>query len=335
MTPRVLVIGAGSIGLRHLGNLRALGAGVGACDPDASRRVLAAERHGAAVFADLPAALAAGWDAALVCTPTHTHLAVAHCAVEAGLHVFVEKPLAEVTVGIPALLASAARRRRTLMVGHSMRFHPGVVRLRELAAGRLGRILLATVRGGHFLPHWRPGQDYREVYSSRRAEGGGVLLDYLHDFDYLRWMLGEAREVFAVAGRLGTLEIDSDDHATVIVRWWSGAVATLQLDYLRPRRWRACELVGDRAVATWEADGKGPERSRVTLAAGNDAVESVDEWLVEGDEPYRDEIAHFLESLAGGAPVTVPGEEGLHSLRLVEAAALSAQTGAWVPVSTA
>jgi predicted dehydrogenase len=332
MSAAILVIGAGSIGLRHLGNLEALGVRLGACDPDPARRSLAA-RHGARVFEALAPALAAGWDAALVCTPTHLHLPVAHQAVEAGCHVFVEKPLAPAAAAAPPLLAAARARGRTLMVGHSMRFHPGVVRLRTAAVeGAVGRILLATVRGGHWLPQWRQGQDYRQAYSSRRAEGGGVLLEYLHDFDYLRWMLGEAREVLATAGRAGDLEIDTDDHAAVLVRFASGALATLLLDYLRRRRRRSCELVGERAVATWEADGRGPERSCVTLAEGNDAVQMLDERLLQGDEPYRAEMAHFVDCVVRGTPPAVPGEEGLRSLLLVEAAVRSAATGGWTSV---
>jgi predicted dehydrogenase len=335
MSTRVLVVGAGSIGLRHLGNLRTLGVQLGACDPDAARRARAAERHGAHVFEALGPALDAGWDAALVCTPTHTHLEVAQQAIEAGCHVFVEKPLADTAASAPALLAAAASRGRRLMVGHSMRFHPGIARLRAVVGDNaLGRVLLATVRGGHWLPQWRPEQDYRQTYSSRRKEGGGVLLEYLHDFDYLRWMLGEPHQVFAAAGRVGDLEIDSDDHAAVVVRFASGALATLLIDYLRRRRRRSCELVGERAVATWDADGKAPEHSRVTFASGNETVQTLDERLIDGNEPYVAEMVHFLDCVARGTPPAVPGEEGLRSLRFVEAAVRSAATNAWVPVDT-
>jgi predicted dehydrogenase len=195
-------------------------------------------------------------------------------------------------------------------------------------------VLLATVRGGHWLPQWRPGQDYRRTYSSRRKEGGGVLLEYLHDFDYLRWMLGEPHEVFATAGRVSDLEIDSDDHAAVIVRFASGALATLLIDYLRRRRRRSCELVGERAVAIWDADSRAPERSRVTLATGNEAVQTLDELLIEGNEPYVAEMAHFLDCVMRKAGPTITGEEGLRSLRFVEAAVRSAAERAWVTVET-
>jgi predicted dehydrogenase len=114
---KVVVVGCGSIGVRHVRNLRTLGvASVLAVDPAPERRA-AAEEAGAVIVPDLETALATRPDAAVICTPPHAHVAPAEAAVRAGLDVFVEKPLAATLAGVDGLLRAAAERGRVICVG--------------------------------------------------------------------------------------------------------------------------------------------------------------------------------------------------------------------------
>ena len=99
-----------------------------------------------------------------------------------------------------------------------------------LAGGLVGRVLGAQMWSGQYLPDWHPWADYRTEYSARRALGGGVLLDSIHSFDTLRWMLGEPAEVTGMLGRVSDLEIDTEDVAAAIVRLESGALVALNKD---------------------------------------------------------------------------------------------------------
>ena len=92
--------------------------------------------------------------------------------------------------------------------------------------GLVGRVLSARADCGFYLPSWRPGRDYRQTYSARARDGGGILLDAIHEFDYLRWLLGEVTEVFCIAGRWSRLEIDVEDLAEVSLRFASGALVS-------------------------------------------------------------------------------------------------------------
>src|SRR5207249_1712700 len=117
--------GVGSIGRRHAGNLLRLDAGdVAVCDSDAAAVAAATASLGVKGYAVLADALAAGPEAVLVCTPTHRHLDVALAAVEAGAHVFIEKPVTLTLDGVPALEAAARARGRVVRVACNMRFHP-------------------------------------------------------------------------------------------------------------------------------------------------------------------------------------------------------------------
>src|SRR6185369_13479350 len=124
--------------------------------------------------------------------------------------------------------------------------------------------LCFRARFSHYLPNWRPGTDYRTSYSARRAHGGGIVLEGVHEIDYVRWMAGEVASVSAWAGRLSGLDIDSEDCALITLHCKSGAVAQIHLDYLSPLKLRGCEVVGEDAVLRWASEGKAPERVRVT-----------------------------------------------------------------------
>jgi predicted dehydrogenase len=293
---RVAVLGQGSIGRRHAGLLVEMGHEVIAFDP-----VDQAEVPGVTRAASEEAALD-GSDAALVATPSSEHLRQARLALEADLPVLVEKPLATSSDGVAELERLAAERGLQLGVAMNLRFHPGVARLRELKAqGALGRILRAACWCGSWLPGWRPGSDYRTSYSARKALGGGVLLDAIHELDYLTWLLGPARSVSATLAQVSDLEIDVEDVALLQLEMDSGAVATVALDYFDRDYNRGCRLVGAEATA----------EEKLTPA---DIVPT-----------YAAELEAFLDSVRnGGSPSTTVGE-ARHVLEIVDAARRSAE----------
>jgi predicted dehydrogenase len=322
----VLVVGTGSIGLRHARNLRALGHRVLAWDTDPARRE-AARALGAAVAGSLDEGLSAGPRAALICTPPAAHVEPARLALRAGLDLFVEKPLAEALAPAQALVEEAERRGRLLAVGMNLRFLPSLRRVKALLEdGRIGRVLAASAWFGAYLPSWRPGQDYRQGYAVSRAQGGGVLLDAIHELDYLVWLLGEPVEAFCTAGHVSGLAGDTEDLAEVTLRYGDGALAQVHLDYLRRAYRRDLEVLGEDGLVTWDY----PTRSvRLTLAGGETQVLGG-----EGDPPeedmYVEEIRHFVRCLSGAERPWVDGRAGLASLRLVDAARASAASGRWV-----
>ena len=320
---RFVVIGAGSIGRRHAKNLVALGAGtVTVCDPDPAACETAVREIGCAAVTGLDAALAPGPDAVLVCTPTHLHLPAARAAIAAGAHVFMEKPIAESLDGVADLVAAARAARRMLLVGCNMRFHPGVAALKHALDEGTPRVPPCfRARFSHYLPNWRPGSDYRNSYSARRAHGGGIVLEGVHEIDYVRWMAGEVSSVSAWAGHLSTLDIDSEDCALVELSCKSGATAQIHLDYLSPLKLRGCEIIGEDAVLRWASEGKTPERVRVTRyrnGAEEETLLALDAY--DGNAMYLEELRHFLACLDGTETPQLDGEQAYRVLELALAA---------------
>lgn len=316
------VIGCGSIGRRHLANLMALRAGdVAVCDIDSSRVEEAATAFGVRGFRVTDDVLAWGPDGVVVCTPTHQHVPVALAAIAAGAHVFVEKPLAASLDGVAALERRAASAGRAVLVGCNMRFHPGITHLkRALDSGLLRSPLVFRAHFSHSLPNWRPGRDYRLLYSARRSQGGGIVMEAVHEIDYLRWLGGEVTAVEAIGGRFSALEIDSEDLALLLLRFSAGGAGLVHLDYLRPVKSRGCEVIGEEGLLSWTSEGKTPERVRVACySSATGAWEELyrtDDY--DANEMYRAELQHFLDCVAGNSRplLDVPGGRRVLELAL-------------------
>lgn len=317
----LLVVGCGSIGWRHLTNLRVLNAGdLIACEADeeTARRV---EAHfGVRVYRRPEDALVAAPQAVLVCTPTHQHVAVARLAILAGAHVFIEKPLAASLDGVPELLGSLEGRGVVSLVGCNMRFHPGVSHLKALVdSGELGAPLLVRSWFGHYLPNWRPGRDYRTTYSAVAAQGGGVILEGIHEVDYAQWLAGEIRTIGAHGGRVSALNIDGEDTALLALSFAGGARGEIHLDYLRPVKARGCEVVGTEGLARWTSDGKNPEVVRVEAwdrtGQGHRIVYQSDGY--DANLMYLAEMKHFLDCVAGTDTPQVGVRDAARVLALV------------------
>lgn len=304
--PRVLVLGAGSIGARHARNLLAEGADVAIWDPDRDRAAaLAAD--GVAV-ADSPDA--SGADGVVIASPTTRHAEQLHAALAYGARVLVEKPLAVRADEVARIVAEAGDR---IMVGYNLRLHePVELLVSRFRAGDAGTPLAARLWFGQYLPDWRPGVDHRVTYSARRDLGGGVLLDAIHELDLAVWLFGDDLQVaHARLDRLGDLDIDVEDTVRALLTGPGGAPVEIALDYLSRTYRRGIEIIGSDATLRFDWT-----RGAVEVERGPDVRR------VHSDVPvarsYEREAAAFLAFL-DGTPPPVDGPAGLASLRLADA----------------
>jgi predicted dehydrogenase len=302
---RVAVIGLGSAGSRHSELLAELGHEVVGHDP-----AVASEPSFEAAIA--------GADAVVIASPSSLHAEQACAALAAGRRVLVEKPLAVDPAGSARVLAAGGE----CGVAMNLRFHPGVLRLRELVqSGDLGEIRAAHVALGWDLRQWRPQQDYRGTYSAQAALGGGIVLDSIHEIDYLQWLLGPVAEVAAEVDHLSDLETDVEDIAVALLRMRSGALVTLHLDELAPAYRRECTLIGSERVARWDW-----VTSEVVVRRAGQA-----EWVIGIPADVRDTYRAVLEDFLAGPPRT-SAEEGHAAVLVADAIKRSAREGRRVTV---
>lgn len=342
---KILIAGLGSIGQRHLRNLRTL---LGDRVELLAYRVRGLEqvitegmsietgssvtaKYGVTPFDRLETALAQRPDAVFVCNPTSEHLATAVAAVRAGCHVFVEKPLSHSADGVAELIALADEAQRVVAVGFQMRWHPALLRTQELLRqGAIGRVISVRADMGEYLPEAHPYEDYRQSYAARADLGGGVLRCYIHEFDYLCWLFGVPRRVFTVGGRLGTLEIDVEDTAlTTLELEVDGRPVVIQThhSFLQRPASRTCEIVGE--AGTIRLDLRA---SSLVVASASGVVQHsfVDH---PRNQLFMDELNGFLAAMAGDRTAIVSAHEAMHSLRVALAARQSLATGQVVTLS--
>ncbi len=331
---KLLVVGLGGIGQRHVRNLRRLCGDdleITACRTRGLARVLTdtlevdAEAGLASTYRltethDLDRALADGPDAVLVCNPTSLHISTALAAARAGSHLFVEKPLSDRWNGVDELIDVVERQRLAGAVGYQMRFHPCLRRLRELLdANAVGRVIAVHALVGEFLPDWHTYEDYRDLYASRRDLGGGVILTQIHELDYLIWLFGMPRRTFALGGHLSRLELDVEDTASLLLECVAGDTIIpvyVHQDYVMQPPTRTCQVIGEGG----RIDVNLRANTLQLIDASGQAGESVSFPEFQRNDMFMDEMSHFLARVRGEAAPIVTLAEGARSLRVALAA---------------
>lgn len=325
---KVLIAGLGSVGLRHLRNLHAVGVRDLMAFRVRGHHCDEVERLGVSVFGSLDRALDQQPDAVFVTNPTSAHLDVALAAAKRGCHLFIEKPLSHDLAGVDELIDVVRRRRLVALVGCNFRFHPALARIRRYLEERtIGPAITVRAHAGEYLPDWHPEEDWRAGYSARQDLGGGVILTVMHDLDYLCWLFGDITGVFALAGSWSGLQLGVEDAAEILVEYASGVRASIHLDYVQRPRTRTLEVIAERGTIRWD------------FYTGVLALYSADagkwtEWagpsFKERNEMYLDELRHFVDCIAGGCEPMIPVEEGRRVLEIALAAKRSSVTREYV-----
>lgn len=333
--------GLGGIGQRHVRNLRTLlGSEVDiiAYRTRRLRHVLTdrlqiepgidlEEKYQIQAYDDLDRAIAQGPDAMFICNPSSLHIPVAISAAKVGCHLFIEKPLSDSYDGIEELIALVEDQRLIALVGYQMRFHPCLRHLRSLLQRQaIGRVLAVRVEVGEYLPGWHTYEDYRQMYASRRELGGGVILSQIHELDYIYWLFGLPRRVFALGGHLSGLEIDVEDTASILMECvveGRPVPVHVQQDYVQRPPSRTCQVIGDTGKILLDFHGL---TVRVFDGRGQPAESNAFEGF-QRNQLFLDELKHFLVCLKGDQTPMVTVRDGAQSLRIALAAKESLATG--------
>lgn len=313
--PRVLVVGTGSIGRRHVRNLVAMGMDVCAYRYRMSSMPAEPLPTGVSLLAELDDESLSAFDAVVVANRTDLHLPVALKAARCGAALFIEKPLAVSLSNTAELLAIVDRRQLVVEAGFMLRLHPNLQWIKRfLLEDGLGPLHYMRACVGQFLPDWRAGTDHRSGYSARRAWGGGVIFDLVHELDLVGWLGGEVEEVVAMVRHVPSLEIETEAIAQVGLRLGGGLLAQVHLDYVRPDFSRTLEVVGSKGSLVWDY-----RKGHVVLTASASGPAVVHRVPAEFDrnDMFCAHMGHFVERVKGsGAQPVSSLEEATETLRV-------------------
>ena len=338
---KVLMVGMGGIGQRHVRNLRTLlGPEVEIVayrtrnlphvltdrleiEPGSSLE----EKYNVRAFGDLDQAIAQAPEVVFICNPSSLHIPVALSAALAGFHLFIEKPLSHNYDKVEELISLVERQNLIVLVGYQMRFHPCLQNLHSLLQQKaIGRVLAVQVEVGEYLPAWHTYEDYREMYASRRDLGGGVILSQIHELDYIFWLFGLPRLVFALGGHLSSLEIDVEDTASILMECLvEGHLVPVHVyqSYAQRPSSRTCQVVGDAGKIL--VDFNGPTVN--VFDSRGQLAETRTFENFQRNQLFLDELKHFMACLQGDQTPVVTVRDGAQSLRIALAARESLETG--------
>ncbi|NWF72066.1 MAG: Gfo/Idh/MocA family oxidoreductase [Nitrospirae bacterium] len=326
---RILIAGLGSIGRRHLRNL--------ACIEEhtivlyRTHPIPVEEAPKLPVYTDISEALSTQPDLVIVSTPTAHHVSVALAAVRAGCNVFIEKPLSHTWGGVDELVKEIQGRGLLSLMGFDLRFDPGLCKVKGLLEeGLIGRVVSIQAQVGQYLPDWHPWEDYRKGVSASSEMGGGVILDLIHELDYVTWLLGPVSELACFAGHASSLEIQTEDTAAILLQFENGAIGTVHLDYLQRAPSRTCRIIGEDGTILWDYHAQQVRWYK----AGKDEWEEFAYPDCQRNDRFLSEMKHVLACLAGQDQPRADVTVGRQVLRLALAAKESALTGERVRVSS-
>lgn len=323
----MLVVGGGSIGERHLRCFQRTGrAVVAVCDPAAEIRAQLEARYGVPVFSDAAAALAGGFDAAVICTPAPLHMPLALQALGHGLHVLIEKPLSHSLEGTRELRLMRDRTGRRVEVAYVFQVIPCLAAGRDfLRDGAIGPVLHATVTSGqpfHRLrpPHTRP---YAQTYYADRRTGGGAIQDALtHPANFVESVLGPTDTVYCECAHQALAGVTVEDTVNVCARHGGTLVSYTLNQFQAPNE---CTLQFHAADGSVKIE---LHRQRWGMFRPGD-----EDWTWH-DKPVADRDVHFtaqadgfLDAIEGGPSPLCPLEAAEQTLRFNLAALASAERG--------
>ncbi len=302
---RVGVIGVGTMGGHHARIYSELEdvEMVGVADINELAAAEVAAKYNTVAFGDCERLLKCDLDAVTIAVPTSRHKEIALKAAKWGVHMLVEKPIADFLSSADAIIAAVRRENLKLMIGHIERFNPAIIKLKEIiSTGELGQVLsISCRRVGPYPP---------------RIRDVGIITDLaVHDIDVISHLYDKrALKVYAIGGN--SFHKNKEDHASIILRYADNKSGLVETNWLTPHKIRQLSVTGTEGVAhvdyleqsleIWTEDG-------------------LRDVPIEMREPLRNELEHFLRAIAKDEEPSPSGDEGKYAV-LVALSAIKSYT---------
>lgn len=313
---KILVIGCGSIGQRHIRALLSIGENNIAAYRTGKGQLKELNdeiKNDVTVFKNEDAAFAWKPSHVIISNPTGLHLKYLLKCIKIGIKVFVEKPITNNYFELEkASIPISEVKEHDGIVGFNLRFHSLINRIRNIIIShQYGKVIYSDMKVGHYLPFWHPYEDYRKSYAARLDLGGGVLRTLCHEIDLAQYFFGEINKVFAKVEKLSSLEIDVDDSVDIMMETDNCRRVLIHLDYLNPLPVREGKILFEKVFLEYNyysgeiffTDYVNIQKEEIFKSNEND------------DTQYILQMKHFIK---GNSEIACTIKEGIKVMKVIQ-----------------
>ena len=318
------VIGLGSIGKRHISNIKSI---FPKC------RLVAMSSSGASDREHFPDVdvwvnqtkqfLLYSPDFVIIASPAPFHYLHSLPLIEAGIPILIEKPLCTNYTDIQALAQIIETHRTPVAIGYCMRYSHCAQKVKEwLTKGYLGNVRNVFSEAGQYLPDWRRDKDYKDSVSGKTHLGGGVIFELSHELDFIGWFVGDLKLQYVVKRHSGELEIDGnlEDLADILLTAGK-TVVNIHLDFLQHPFHRFVRIVGQNGIIEWDIISSKTwirtYKFKEEFSDDNDKVSMYQEMLIDFIRLCRGQTNNCV-SLAEGAKAAVLAIDAKNNFTLLK-----------------
>jgi len=311
---KVLVVGCGSIGGRHIANLLKI-SGIEEIFVYTKRKNclnnINDRKNKIRIVKNLNKLKV---DFAIICNETYKHIKTAITLAKEGVHLFIEKPISNKLNGIDELKRIIKEKKIILFVAYNLRFIGSLKYIKKyLSHKHLGDLYFAKIEVGQYLPHWRGNIDYKKSYSASKRKGGGVALDLSHEIDYMQYLFGFPIYWKTFKTKVSKLKINTEDVFEGLYLFKNNFICNVHSDYLqRPIR-RIMRIVGDKGILICDFIKK-----YIVIKNHDKEIIINRKGLFDMEKTYMDEMNHFINAIRKNRKSHIDLDEGIKVLRLLE-----------------
>lgn len=326
MLEKFLIISLGSIGQRHLDNLRFL-------RPKSQIAILHLNSKDEDIppgadycFYDLINAANFEPNAAIICSPASFHTEIAQFLINNKIPTLIEKPISDKLDGLDMLIKSSQDYEVPVMIGYNLEFLPSLIKTKELLnKGLIGDILGVRAEVGQYLPDWRPSNPYQNSVSAKKELGGGVLLELSHEIDYVYSLFGMPDKVSTSGGTFGFSDINVEDIISLNMTYKQPArLANIHLDFLQRAPCRLCKFIGSKGTIIWNGLTNEIIVNHVNV---KQSTKLTNLHISDKNYTYLEELKHFLKCVFNDTKPIIDIYRGRDVLRIIDAAKTSLYKG--------
>lgn len=246
----MLVVGAGSIGERHIKILLDSGfKNIFVLRTNKNKSFRSINPSLVKVITSLKGTLVTKITFAIIANPTSKHVRTTLNCLSENMHVLVEKPLSNNLRNFQELEKIAKQKRLLIYVGYMMRFHPFIKKIDSyISKNTFGRVISIETKWAEYLPDWHPWEDYKNSYAAKKSLGGGAALTLSHDIDLVKYLSrSHISKSYAIKNNINLLNIDVEGSIDVIIKYSNGITSNSNLSFHQKNKERFLKILFEKA----------------------------------------------------------------------------------------